>query len=75
MAFTLLVTEEFLHLKQSMLILVYYMSKPKLNGYQQRVHAIWRDKGRFNMTDQRLKDQQSQIRKKQWLTKLELEEL
>ena len=51
------------------------MSKPKLNGYQQHVHAIWRDKGRFNMTDQRLKDQQSQIRKKQWLTKLELEEL
>ena len=51
------------------------MSKLKLNGYQQRVHAIWRDKGRFNMTDERLKDQQSQIRKKPWLTKLELEEL
>ena len=38
------------------------------------MHAIWRDKGMFNITEQRLMDQQSQIRK-QWLTKLELEEI
>ena len=39
------------------------------------MHAIWRDKGMFNITEQRLMDQQSQIRKKQWLTKLELEKM
>ena len=39
------------------------------------MHAIWRDKGMFNITEQRLMDQQSLLRKKQWLTKLELEEI
>ena len=29
----------------------------------------------FNITEQRLTDQQSQIRKKHWLTKLELQEI
>ena len=38
------------------------------------MYAIRGDKGLFNMTEQRLMDQQSQIRKKQWLTNLELEE-
>ena len=53
----------------------YYKSKPKINGYRQQMHAIWRDKGKFNITEQRLTDQQSQIRKKQSLTNLELEEI
>ena len=39
------------------------------------MHAIWRDKGMFNITEQRLMDQQNQIGKKQWFTKLELEEI
>ena len=47
----------------------------KNNGYRQGMHAIWRDKGMFSITEQRLMDQQSQIRKKQWLTNLELEEI
>ena len=51
----------------------YYRSKPKINGYRQPMHAIWRDKCMFNITEQRLMDQQSQIRKKQWLTNSELE--
>ena len=25
----------------------YYRSKQKINGYRQRIHAIWRDKGMF----------------------------
>ena len=53
----------------------YCWSKPKINGYLQRMHAIWRDKGMFNITEQRFMDQQSQIRKKQSLTNLELEEI
>ena len=39
------------------------------------MHAIWRDKGVLNLTKQRLMDQQSQIKKKQWLLNLELEEI
>ena len=34
-----------------------------------------REKGMFNITEQKLMDQQIQTRKKQWLTKLELEEM
>ena len=47
----------------------------KINEYRQRMHAIWRDKGLFNITEQKLMDQQSQIRKKQWLIKMVLEEI
>ena len=42
----------------------YYWTKPKFTGYQQQMHAIWRDKGMSNITEQRLMDQRSQIRKK-----------
>ena len=52
----------------------YYRSKPEINGYQQRIHTIWRDRGLWT-SKQRLMDQQSQIRKKQWLTNLEIEEI
>ena len=34
----------------------YYNSKPKINGYRQRIHAIWRIKGMFNITEQRVTD-------------------
>ena len=53
----------------------YYRSKPKINEHRLRMHAIWREKGMFNITEQRRWDQQSQIRKNQWLTKLEHEEI
>ena len=53
----------------------YYWTKPKFTGYQQQMHAIWRDKGMSNIIEQRLMDQRSQIRKKKQLTKLELEEI
>ena len=53
----------------------YYKSKPKINVYQQQMHAIWSGKCMFNITEQRLMDQQFQIRKKQWLTNLELQEI
>ena len=45
------------------------------NGYLQHMHAILKDKGILNITEKRLMDQQRQIRKKQWLAKLELEEI
>ena len=31
----------------------YYRSKPKINGYRQQMHAIWRDKGLFNINEQK----------------------
>ena len=43
----------------------YYRTKPKFNGCRQRMHAIWKHEGMFNITEQRLVDQQNQIRKKQ----------
>ena len=51
------------------------LEQTKNNGYRQQMHAIWRDKGMFNITEQRLINQQSQIWKNLWLTKLELEEI
>ena len=31
----------------------YYKNKPKINGYRQQMHAIWRDKGLFNINEQK----------------------
>ena len=53
----------------------YYRSKLKISGYRKRIHATWRDKCMFNITEQRLMDQQSQIRKKQRLLNLKLEDI
>ena len=35
----------------------YCGSKRKIDGYRQRKHAIWRYKEMFNITEQRLMDQ------------------
>ena len=51
----------------------YYTSKPKSDGYRRQMHTIWRDKGMININEQMFMDQQNLMRKKQWLTKLELE--
>ena len=32
----------------------YYRKKPNIDGYQQRMYTIWKDKGMFNITEQRL---------------------
>ena len=52
-----------------------FLEQTKNNGYRQEMHAIWRDKGTFNIAEQKLVNQKSQIRKNLWLTKLELEEI
>ena len=44
----------------------------KKSGYDE---VSWRGKGIFKISEQGLMDQQSLIRKKQWLTKLEPEEI
>ena len=60
--------------ENGMVMECYYSRKPKIIRYRQRMHTMWRDKDMFNITEQMLMNQQSHIRKKQWLTKLELEE-
>ena len=53
----------------------YYQSTPSRNGYRKRMLQIWVEKGMFQVTEQRLVVQANQIRTKQWLSELELEEI
>ena len=53
----------------------YYQSMPSRNGYRKRMLQTWVRKGMFQVTKQTLVDQANQIRKKQWLNELELEEI
>lgn len=57
----------------------YYRSKPvddngiPIKGYRQRMHKEWRERGPFDVTEQRICDQARAIRKNGWLTEIELE--
>ena len=57
----------------------FYRSKPfdeerkPVIGYRQRMFRQWRDKGLFESTEQHVCDQARAIRKKGWLSQLELE--
>ena len=53
----------------------YYQSQPGLRGYRQRLHAFWREKGLFQVWEQRLCDQVWKIQKKGWLPQLQLEKI
>lgn len=54
----------------------YIKSKPdEKQGYRKRMHQAWKDKGMFEVTEQRLADQVRQILKKGWFTDIEIEEM
>ena len=59
----------------------YYESRPTddngvpLRGYRQRMHKAWRERGMFSLSEQRLCDQARAIRKNEWFTMVELEEI
>ncbi|XP_063599202.1 uncharacterized protein LOC134775604 [Penaeus indicus] len=59
----------------------YFLSNPvdengkPSRGYRRRMHNIWNERQSFNITEQRLCDQARMIRKNEWLTALELEEI
>ena len=53
----------------------YYLSEPGKIGYRKRMHAIWNQQEMSSVTEQRLVDQANQIRKRKWLSDLELEEI
>ena len=59
----------------------YYLSKPvdengrPVRGYRQRMHAVWKERGLQKITEQRLCDQARAIRKNEWFTLVELDEI
>ena len=59
----------------------YYLSKPvdesgrPVRGYRQRMHAVWKERGLPKITEQRLCDQARAIRKNEWFTFVELDEI
>ena len=58
-----------------MVMRCYYESVPSKNGYRKRMLQLWLRMDKFPVTEQRLVDQANQIRKKKWLSDLELEEI
>ena len=44
-----------------------------IRGYRRRMHNIWKERYGTKIAEQRLCDQARMIRKKEWITKLELE--
>ena len=57
----------------------YFRSKPldengvPIKGYRQRMYKEWKERGFFDVSEQRVCDQARAIRKNGWLTELELE--
>ena len=53
----------------------YYRSEPKKRGFRKSLYAIWQEKGLYEASEQQVAGQALCIRKNQWLSKLELEEI
>ena len=53
----------------------YLLSEPKIRGYRKRMLSLWLQKGMFWVSEQRLVDQASTIRRNSWMTELVIEEL
>ena len=52
-----------------------FKSEPNRRGYRKRMMEMWREKGVFEISEQRLMDQARAIVVNQWLTDVELEEI
>ena len=53
----------------------YLLSEPKIRGYRKRMLSLWQQKGMFWVSEQRLVDQANTIRRNNWMTEFEIEEL
>ena len=53
----------------------YLRSEPEKRGYRKRVAELWRQKDMAEISEQRLMDQIRQIKKKGWLSQLEIERI
>ena len=53
----------------------YLLSESKSRGYRKCMLSLWLQKGMFCVSEQRLVDQANTIRRKCWMTELELEQM
>ena len=53
----------------------YYCNNPEVVGYIERMHMFCREKGMFDVKEQRLLDQKWQIVTKKWFSDLKLNEI
>ena len=53
----------------------YFRSNPSRLGYRKRMLELWNGTGLFFIKEQWLVDQANNIRKRGWLTEIELEEI
>mgnify|MGYP007065339753 CR=1 FL=1 len=53
----------------------YFKNRPAQRGYRQRMLQIWKASGGRHISEQRLVDQAYKIKKKQWFSSVELEEI
>ena len=53
----------------------YFRSRPEARGYRKRMFNIWKETGGFDTSEQRLADQVRVIKKDNWFTLEELDEL
>ena len=59
----------------------YLLSRPVgeerklVRGYRRRMHHIWKEQYATEITEQRLRDQARMIKKNEWITKVELENI
>ena len=53
----------------------YLLNEPKIRGYRKCMLSLWRQKGMFWLSKQRLVDQANTIRRNSCMTELEIEEL
>ena len=53
----------------------YFESRPDVRGYRRRMHDIWRERGGFDISEQRLADQVRTIKRDDWFTEEELDEI
>ena len=53
----------------------YLRSEPEKRGYRKRLAELWRQKDMMEVSEQRLMDQVRQIKKKGWLSQLEIERI
>ena len=52
-----------------------FIEEPKIRGYRKHTLSLWLQKGLFWVSEQRLVDQANTIRRNNWMTQLEIEEL
>ena len=53
----------------------HFSSEPKIRGYRKRLLKLWLQKAMLWVSEQRLVDQASTIRRNSWMTELGIEEL